>query len=314
MAIEISVVIPSRRGPRLAFALEALSEQALAPERFEVIVVRDEQSGGAEPIAPGELRLVSLVAPGACGPTVKRNLGWRKAAAPIVAFTDDDCRPDPAWLQQILAAWQGDEDVVLQGTTVPDADEALLLHGLARSQRVDPPDPWFQGCNIAYPKGLLERLDGFDEDYYFGSEDTDLGARALAAGARHVAVGEAKVGHAVIARGLPGALRDAGRWPSLPLLLRRHPRYRDQVFGRVFWRQSHAYLLLAIAGALAARRSRFAPALCAVPYLAHAIDPAASTPRGLARQLLGIPSRAVLDLVEMIATVRSSLRCRSFLV
>lgn len=314
MAVEISVVIPSRRGPRLAFALEALGEQSLPAESFEVIVVRDEQSGGSEPIAPAGLQLVTLLAPGACGPTVKRNIGWRRAKAPIIAFTDDDCRPDPRWLEQLLAAWQGEEAVVLQGATGPDPDEAALLHGLARSQRVEPPDPWFQGCNIAYPKALLERLGGFDEDYWFGSEDTDLGARALDAGARHLAVGEARVDHAVIARALPRALRDAGRWPSQPLLLRRHPEYRRHVFARVFTRESHAYLLLALAGLSVGRRSRLAAGLCVAPYLAYAIDTKSASPRSIARQVVGLPSRALLDLAETIASIRASVRCRTPLI
>ena len=36
------------------------------------------------------------------GPAKARNRGWRAAAAPLVAFTDDDCRPSTTWLQELL--------------------------------------------------------------------------------------------------------------------------------------------------------------------------------------------------------------------
>ena len=46
--------------------------------------------------------------------------------------------------------------------------------------------PWFETCNIVYEAELLERLDGFDEAFAEAlGEDTDLGWRALAAGAGH---------------------------------------------------------------------------------------------------------------------------------
>ena len=37
------------------------------------------------------------------GPAAARNLGARPRAAPVVCFTDDDCRPEPGWLAAILA-------------------------------------------------------------------------------------------------------------------------------------------------------------------------------------------------------------------
>ena len=56
------------------------------------------------------------------------------------------------------------------------------------------PSGWYETCNIAYPRELLERLGGFDAafagndrgDYPVGGEDTDLGLRARAAGAELV--------------------------------------------------------------------------------------------------------------------------------
>ncbi|MET0750276.1 MAG: glycosyltransferase, partial [Solirubrobacterales bacterium] len=149
---EIAVVIPTRgRETRLAFALEALAAQTVACERFEVVVVRD---GDAEPPlagAPPGLRLRELTRPGVAGPTAKRNLGWRATEAPLVAFTDDDCRPQPGWVGAMIGAAPGERGF-LQGRTEPDPDELYLLPGLSRTQEVSKPTGWFEACNVAYPR------------------------------------------------------------------------------------------------------------------------------------------------------------------
>ena len=97
---EIAVVIPSHDRPlRLRWLLNALAEQTLARDRFEVVVGHD--SSGAEtaellathPLAEaGVLRSVAL-RPGTAPPGRNRNAAWREARAPVIAFTDDDCRP-----------------------------------------------------------------------------------------------------------------------------------------------------------------------------------------------------------------------------
>ena len=308
MPAEIAVVVPSRRGVRLAFLLEALGEQTLARERFGVIVVRDARSKGRVEPPPGlSVRFLEVACD--CGPTVKRNVGWKAAHTPYVAFTDDDCRPEPAWLETVLAALRRRPGALVQGLTRPDPDESHLLHGLARSQTVDGPSVWFQCANLACSRSTLERLGGFDEDFYFGGEDTDFGARAVASGAAHLFEPRAVVDHAVISRGLTGAVREAARWPSLPLLLRKHPDYRAHLYKRFFWEESHAFVLLAALGALASAKRPVALGL-ALPYLAHSIDRKALTGRGIARQLAGMPTRALVDAVEVGATIRSAIRFR----
>ncbi|MFM7142900.1 MAG: glycosyltransferase family A protein, partial [Alphaproteobacteria bacterium] len=38
------------------------------------------------------------------GPAAARNRGVREAHGEFVAFTDDDCRPDPQWLATLVDA------------------------------------------------------------------------------------------------------------------------------------------------------------------------------------------------------------------
>ena len=311
MAPEIAVVVPTRgRETRLAFLLDALAAQTLARDRFETIVVRDGNPPGphTEPADGLAVRFAAQVEPR--GPAAARNVGWRLATAPLVAFTDDDCRPSPDWLAELVRAADGSGTVV-QGRTEPDPDERHLLGGLARSQLVDRASDASQTCNIAYPRELLERLGGFDERYAFpAAEDTDLGLRASASGAERVFAPEALVWHAVIPRHLPVALRETLRWKDVPSLFARHPDYRRTLHYGWFWKEAHAKLALAAAGVALGRRHRFAALALAAPYLEQHLGQYDRTPRGLARAALDLPSRLALDAAELAAVAAGAVRHR----
>lgn len=307
---EISVVIPTReREPRLAFALESLAAQTLDRERFEAIVVRDGDSRGPFTTAPDGLTVRFMTRAGVSGPTAKRNLGWRAADAPLIAFTDDDCRAAPEWLERLLDASRG-PDAFLQGRTEPDPDELGQLHGLSRTTEVIGPSDWYETCNMAYPRQLLERLGGFDEAYGFGGEDTDLGLRARAVGAERIYVDGALVWHAVIPRSLPRAIRDAFAWDTPALVLARHPEQRRVLYRRYFVSRYHAAAAVAAAGALLSIVDRRAAALGAIPYLylhLPGVGRAGSGRRAL-RRIAHIPARMLVDIAECAGLLRSGAR------
>jgi len=167
----VTVVVPTHGRPeRLRRLLDALAEQTV---ECEVVVGHDGTSAATTDViaghplaAAGRLRAVT-VAPGS-GPAPKRNAGWRAGSGSLVAFTDDDCRPAPDWLAAGLEAHEYAPEAVIQGRTVPDPDDAGLAGPFSRTISVDRLGPWFETCNVFYPRELLERLDGFDEGY--GSE------------------------------------------------------------------------------------------------------------------------------------------------
>jgi glycosyltransferase involved in cell wall biosynthesis len=307
-APQVSVVIPTRnRETRLAFALESLAAQTLEPERFEVVVVRAADSAGPYATPPEGLPVRFLTHSGPPGPAAQRNAGWRAAGAPLVAFTDDDCRADPRWLERLLDA-AGEEDVFVQGRTEPDPDERHLLIGLARTLHVDRPNDWYATCNIAYPVTLLEELGGFDETFRFSAEDADLGLRAREAGARRVFEHRALVLHAVLSESLVGAMREAGRRDATPRLFARHPGHRRELHYGVFWKKEHAALLLAAAGLVVFRRRPTLAAAAAIPYLNCYVDwRRAVTPRGCARIALNLAGRVPIDAAELAVTARGAL-------
>ncbi|MBA2349068.1 MAG: glycosyltransferase [Solirubrobacterales bacterium] len=306
-AVEISVVIPSHDRPtRLRWLLNALEEQTLERGRWEVLVAHDSAGPETEallrehPLADvGVLRHLSFPA-GSAGPATKRNAGWRAAAAPLIAFTDDDCRPEPGWLAALLAAAHAAPGAMVQGATRPDPREELIWAAPhVRSIHVTPPDWFAQTCNILYPIALLEALGGLGESFPGAAgEDTDLALRARAAGARLVAAPGAVVYHAVESFGLRGMVRLNWRWRHLAHLVHLRPEIREEFTLHVFWRRQHLELLLA-AGGLAGARHHPLLAVLAVPYLHRALN--ARGPRKSARLACAVelPGRVVVDAAEL---------------
>jgi glycosyltransferase involved in cell wall biosynthesis len=328
-AIDVTVVIPTYdRETRLAFALEALAEQTLARDRFEVIVVRapnkapQRRRGSASPSglrdrsgllteAPPDLE-VTFLRGEVAGPAAQRNVGWRAARGRLVAFTDDDCRPAADWLERLLAAEPAGE-TILQGRTIADPDERHLLLGFARSMEVERFDPWAPTCNIAYPRALLERVDGFDESFADAwGEDTDLALRAIAAGAEQHFIEDAVVRHAVLPRRLGRALGDAVRRSDIHIVVARHPQQRAALDMRLFTKRRHAWVLLGFAGLAFARRHPLAALAAWAPYLrTYRPGPGVSLGRRLWWLAVVMPRRLLLDSTHVGAMAVSSVRHRT---
>jgi glycosyltransferase involved in cell wall biosynthesis len=311
---DVSVVVATRERPDGVRALlDALERQTLARERFEIVIVDDGSSDATADVLRDPRIDSRLRQQPSRGPATARNLGWRAASAPLVAFTDDDCRPSPGWLVAGLEAHRAAPGALVQGRTTPEpGEEHRLAHPRARSIRVEQLGPFFETCNVFYPRSLLERLRGFDETIpTAGSEDTDLAMRAFEVGARAVFAPEALVHHAVHVFSLAQAVRFTYRWRTLVRMLRRHPALRSAFpwRGRI-WRETHARLLLALLGLALAPRQRLFLLWC-LPYLSYRHG---WRPAGLARTLRELPGVAVVDLAELGVLAAASARHRRLLL
>ena len=168
----VSVIIVTRDRPELlAGTMRALAQQSW--QRIEVIVVDHAPTEGTRLLARRE---GARYIPGADSTLAwARQAGVSAASGDIVAFTDDDCLPDPQWLAHIVAAFRADTTLAgVQGRTVAEV-------GPIGSHAIDVArlDPLYQTCNIAYRRAALQRAGGFDLRFTGYFEDTALGARVL---------------------------------------------------------------------------------------------------------------------------------------
>ena len=181
----VAVVIPTRDRPdRLAAALAAI-------EADEVVVVDSASKDRDEVARVAQARGARVVRCDEPGAACARNAGVRATTAPIVAFTDDDCRPQPGWVAAIEAAFTDDVGVVA-GRVTAEGGGAFVLSVTAESapstfRAGDDPIGVAHGANLAVRRDAFEQVGGFDELLGPGSrfpngEDYDLFWRILAAG------------------------------------------------------------------------------------------------------------------------------------
>jgi glycosyltransferase involved in cell wall biosynthesis len=309
----VSVVVATHnRAERLQTLLDALAAQTLGAERFEVVVVDDGSRDDTPAVllraeAREDVRVRVLTQPQAGGPAAARNRGWRAAQAPVIAFTDDDCRPTASWLQTLLTAATVREDQVVQGRTEPDPLESAALGPFAKTLSIDGVTPHFETCNIAYPRAILERIGGFDEGYPApAGEDSDLGWRATEAGATATYASDALVYHGVFPLGPMKTLRGALIAQHDVRSYKRNPQLRRQnLIGGIFYKRSHALLLEAVLGLWLSRRAP-AAGLFALPYISNV----ASRTRANHGAAKNVPFFVLWDFVELAATARGAVRHR----
>jgi glycosyltransferase involved in cell wall biosynthesis len=315
----VSVVVASHaRHLRLRWLLNALEEQTFA-EPWDLVVVHDYDAATAarilddHPLArAGRLRH-HVIEPGTGSPARQRNIGWRATSAPLVAFTDDDCRPEAGWLEALVAEARRAAGQVVQGATRPEPHEAAILAAPhVRTLRIEPVGPFAQTCNILYPRELLERLGGFDEVAVAG-EDVELSLRARAAGAGIVAAPGAVVYHAVESHTLPGIMRANLKWRYLAYLVKQHPELRRELPLGVFWDRDHLETSLALAGVLGALADPRLLVLGA-PYVRRVLHRRGAGRRLPALALAELPGQLVRQGAEVAGMVAGSVRYRTLLL
>lgn len=254
--LKVCVVVPVYNAMRtLPRCLTALAE--LSPAPAEILLVDNGSTDGslgyletfARERGSGNIRVLQEPCRGAAA---ARNAGIRAAKAGVVAFTDADCTPDPAWLHHVIAPF-GDPTVGAVAGRVVAAPASTVVEQFSALYTLQLPDqpvrrkqwtPWEGGyptANLTVRRALLDELGGFDENVGIYGEDYDLCARLYARGVEIVYVPEAQVAHHHRTL-LGGMLRQAfGFGRSHPYLLRRHAAqglWLDLPWRSIAWRRS----------------------------------------------------------------------------
>lgn len=192
-----SVVVCTYNGAaRIGRCLEAL--QNLDYPDFEIVVVDDGSTDKTAELV-GRYRGVRLIESGHAGLSAARNRGAREAKGEIIAYTDDDCRPDVQWLQWLAdafvrRAWDacGGPNLPPRPVATSDGgagvmDEVVVASAPGAPSHVlsgDDEAEHLPGCNLAVRKNVFEAVGGFCEDYWIAGDDVDFCWRLQEAGFR----------------------------------------------------------------------------------------------------------------------------------
>lgn len=186
------------RAEALGRCLRALLRGDLVPAR--IVVVDQSRGDETRSVVDGfrQSRVpVDYVRHDGSGLGTSQNIGFRHAGEPIIAVTDDDCIPAPAWLRAIAEAFATDADlgavtgpVLPLGPPRPGFAPVSSRPSLTARRFEGRSAPWHVGSgnNFALRKEWVQRVGGNDERLGPGSPgmggvDMDLFYRLLRAGA-----------------------------------------------------------------------------------------------------------------------------------
>jgi glycosyltransferase involved in cell wall biosynthesis len=169
----LSVVIPTlpSRGHYLERCLRALAE-CEGREAVEVLVVSEEADEVGAVIGDLETDVTVRVVRGPAPAARKRNAGALEARARVIAFLDDDTRPERGWVRGLLEAFEEGAHAAA-GRVVPDFEAPVPSFLRGREDVIrgfNALGAWRRegfviGCNIAFRRSVFERVGLFNPDF-----------------------------------------------------------------------------------------------------------------------------------------------------
>lgn len=203
----VTVVIPTyNRRADVLRALAALARQCGPP--VHVIVVDNGSTDGTAEAVKGEqaawcgrLRYLRKTPE---GPASARNAGLALASTPLVLFQDSDVELPPEWTARALARLHVEPDLAAVGGRIVyefdparvnayggalnwfglawDIDEGQPLPSLDAEGKTAIERVWINCSAMLVRRSSATEVGGFDERFFYGFEDTDLGWRLRLAG------------------------------------------------------------------------------------------------------------------------------------
>jgi glycosyltransferase involved in cell wall biosynthesis len=173
-----SVVVCTRNGAKtLGDCLAGLLE--LDYPDFEVLVVDDGSTDDTATIASAfPFRMIRS---GGRGLGHARNRGLQFSTGEIVAYLDDDARPDRHWLTHIAATLSTTDHAGVGGPNIAPVDSSFVAQCVNQAPGLpthvlldDVVAEHIPGCNMAFRRSRLEAVGGFDPQFRVAGDDVDL--------------------------------------------------------------------------------------------------------------------------------------------
>ncbi len=226
---KISVIIPAyNAADTISACVQALKNQTIPSERYEIIVVDDGSTDDtAQQAAHTGARVIRQKNAGAAA---ARNRGAQMAWGEILLFTDSDCIPAPDWVMQMVAPFadplvagaKGIYKTEQSGFTPRFVQQEYQdkYDGMAHLSQIDFVDTY----SAAYRRDIFLAMGGFDTTFPGASvEDQEFSFRLAEAGYRLIFAPDAVVFHRHDPTLMDYLRRKffIGYWKNL--VVRRHP-------------------------------------------------------------------------------------------
>ncbi|MDM0033288.1 glycosyltransferase [Variovorax sp. J22P271] len=237
-ALSFSIVINTlNRGSSLDATLRSL-KWLKYESPFEVIVVNGPSTDESDEVIArwqGSIRSASCPL---ANLSVSRNIGICMARGDVVAFIDDDAIPEPEWLMHLAGAY-ADPQVGAVGGHVFDHTGYAFQYRYGLVDRFGTADlspagatphlcypksfrfPHLLGTNSSFRTSALLEIGGFDEEYEYFLDETDVCLRIVDAGYMIVQLPNAYVHH----KFAPSSIRGHNKVPR-----NRYPIIKNKIY------------------------------------------------------------------------------------
>ena len=205
-APRVSVVLVNYRGAaNTVTAIGYLKAQAQYPAQLEIVVVDNASGDDSLHVLSALSEDITLVESSAnLGFAGGCNLGVSRSTGDIVAFLNNDARPDGNWVAAALATFEGRADIGAVASQVVDWDgkridyqgSGLTWYGMgyrpftgdrvSGKAQIARPVLFGTGAAMFVRRSVFEELGGFDESFFMFFEDVDFGWRLNLAGYTYV--------------------------------------------------------------------------------------------------------------------------------
>jgi glycogen synthase len=166
---------------------------------FEVIVVNGPSTDNSDEVIAAWQPMIRAGNCDVANLSVSRNIAICMAQGDIVAFIDDDAIPEPEWLAQLAEAYK-DPGVGAVGGLVYNHTGYDFQYQYCLVDRLGNADlslpgptphlsfpksyrfPHLLGCNSSFRRSALLEVGGFDEEYEYFLDETDVCLRIVDAG------------------------------------------------------------------------------------------------------------------------------------
>lgn len=193
-----SIVINTlNRGPALQKTLESFQWLKYEGD-FEVVVVNGPSTDNSPQVIESWLPRIRVGSCPVANLSVSRNVGICMAQGDVIAFIDDDAIPEPEWLTQLAQAYAdpmvgGVGGFVFNHTGYDFQYRYAVVDRFGNAQDMSTATPehsfpkslWFPhllGCNSSFRRSALLEVGGFDEEYEYFLDETDVCLRIVDAG------------------------------------------------------------------------------------------------------------------------------------